>query len=390
MRILIISEVPTHPSTAGNRSYLRSICDTLNDQGHEVEFLHVVTYTRHPQHRWLLQRPGSNAEMAAAWGSALHVYRATIRDLGANWVAEPRRRPRLRSDQAPEGLAHTVASLVRAGRFDAVVVNYWNLMSSVKQLSGVLRILVANESFANETIKTGSGWKATDRMTEEWAFDTADVVLAIQDNEAEDFRSRTKTPVLTTYHYSTINPLPMGDPANLLFLGSSNPQNVEGMQDFLTRIYPAIRSEFSDLRLLIAGPICDSLSDLTLPDGVILQGVVENAADFYARGNLCISPNLRGGGLKTKILEALAHGRTVLASDYSLRDVPWVETAPLIACKEPRQYVDAVRARLTDNQLLAHEKERAIDYARSANAYFQQAIACALAVARPTKSAGVN
>jgi hypothetical protein len=104
---------------------------------------------------------------------------------------------------------------------------------------------------------------------------------------------------------------------------------------------------------------------------------------------MCISPNLRGGGLKTKVLEALAHGRTVLASPYSLNDVPSVDSAPLIACTSPGEYVDAIRARLADPELLAREQKGAISYARAANTHFQRALESALATASPTKSADV-
>lgn len=373
MRILVISEVPTHPATAGNRSYLKSICDCLKGQGHEVDFLHVVTYTRHPRHRLRIQRPRSGPEMAAAWGSALHIYETTIRDIGFSWAAEPWRRPRLRSKRAPIGLTTAVETLVCLGRYDAVVVNYWNLLSSVGRLCGVRRILVTNESYADKTVAE-AGWMATERKTEDKALNLADVVLAIQDDDADDFKARTGARVLTTYHYATPHQLPMGDAENLLFLGSDNAQNIEGMNAFLNEIFPVIRSEFSNVRLLIAGPICDAVSKAELPDGVVLQGIVDNVADFYAQGNMCISPNLQGGGLKTKILEALAHGRTVLASPYSMRDMPWADAAPLISCSSASEYIDAIGARMAHHELLAREQERALRYAQTMNTHFERAI----------------
>lgn len=381
MRILTISEEPTHPAIAGNRTHLRSICHALKEQGHEVEFLHVVRYSRHPKYRWRPQRPNSNQKMAAAWGDALHVYKTTARDIGADWVAEPRHIPHRLSKLAPAGLPIVVSSLVRSGKFDAVVVNYWNLMRSVQHLAGVPRILVTHESFAVPATELGPVWKSTDQKSEERAFDVADVILAIQDSDAEEFRARTQTPVFTTYHYSQINPLPVSDTANLLFLGSGNKQNVEGLRHFLRRVFPVIRTEFPSLQLMVGGPVCDSVSGTALPEGVVLQGLVDNTADFYTQGSLCISPNLRGGGLKTKVLEALAHGRTVLGSSYSLNDLPSLGSAPLIACADAGNYVDALRARLADRNVLNREREQAINYAHAVNTHFQQIIASALTAA---------
>ena len=41
MKILIISSIPTHPTTAGNCNFIKKYCTLLKQMGYDIYFLHI-------------------------------------------------------------------------------------------------------------------------------------------------------------------------------------------------------------------------------------------------------------------------------------------------------------------------------------------------------------
>jgi len=74
---------------------------------------------------------------------------------------------------------------------------------------------------------------------------------------------------------------------------------------------------------VIAGSIClnkDIINDLG--DKANIIGVIKNPISFYEKINLALSPIRFGGGLKTKVFEALSFCKPVLATKHSVEGFP--------------------------------------------------------------------
>jgi len=114
--------------------------------------------------------------------------------------------------------------------------------------------------------------------------------------------------------------VPNAPNGRLLFVGSDNPFNVEGLVGFLN----ANQSLVELFGLDVAGKV--SLHPaLKAFDGLIpnlrLLGFVDNLDALYASVRAVISP-VDGTGIKIKVLEALAAGVPVFASEHTIQGLP--------------------------------------------------------------------
>jgi glycosyltransferase involved in cell wall biosynthesis len=104
------------------------------------------------------------------------------------------------------------------------------------------------------------------------------------------------------------------------FIGSNAIFNTEGIVYFCTRILPLILREIPSFRCLIAGKVIEPLSLMGQSwPGVSMEPHVEDVGSFYARIGASIVPLLSGTGVSVKTLEAIAHGKPVVATSAGVR-----------------------------------------------------------------------
>lgn len=141
----------------------------------------------------------------------------------------------------------------------------------------------------------------------------ADVIIAIQDDEAKEFRDMCpERKVVTVGHWvEGIKAYPCDENSNIVMLvGSDNPSNVMGAQKFLSN-WRDLRKEVPDIELRIYGTLGNKIPDAP---GIVKYGFVQKLERAYATAKLVINPTTLGTGLKIKTVEAMAHGRAVVTT----------------------------------------------------------------------------
>jgi glycosyltransferase involved in cell wall biosynthesis len=159
----------------------------------------------------------------------------------------------------------------------------------------------------------------------------ADVVVAIQKDEADFLRSRIPHRRIIVAPMAVVpaeTPKP-GEGDQILFVGSAAAANVDGLNWFIECCWPKIRARRPSLILRVAGTVCQKIAKP--PRGIELLGLVEDLAPLYSNAALVISPLRAGSGLKIKLIEALGQGKAVVATSVTLqgvsdilRDCVWV------------------------------------------------------------------
>ncbi len=108
----------------------------------------------------------------------------------------------------------------------------------------------------------------------------------------------------------------------LSFIGSLDwMPNIEGLQWFLSDVWPAIHTAFPDLQFHIAGRnMPEQFLQLKMKN-ICVHGEVPSACDFVNQYSISLVPLLSGGGMRAKILEAMSLGRTVLTTSIGLEGI---------------------------------------------------------------------
>jgi glycosyltransferase involved in cell wall biosynthesis len=105
-------------------------------------------------------------------------------------------------------------------------------------------------------------------------------------------------------------------PDRLLMVGLfAHPPNAQGLAWFHDHVLPRLVAERPSVQLHAIGRSEQALRD-RLPN-VVFRGFVDDLTAEYDLASLVVAPILTGGGTQIKVIDALAHGRPVVASAFA-------------------------------------------------------------------------
>lgn len=192
------------------------------------------------------------------------------------------------------------------------------------------------------------GWASLTRQGEKAACQRADIVVALQDQEAKYFQ------LLSSGQASVIE-IPPALPKSYLqlrqfdgtltigYFGSNNSVNDQNLALFIQG-WKNNHLLSTKSRIIIAGGVSKGLAQF-IPDseldalGIQRLGPVDDLESFFAKCNLVINPERGGSGIKIKTLETLAHGipllstRQAMIGIYSRSKYHLSETIEALVCQ---------------------------------------------------------
>lgn len=119
--------------------------------------------------------------------------------------------------------------------------------------------------------------------------------------------------------------------------------NVQAIQWFCRRVWPALRKEVPDATFTIYGfNPTEPVNALASRDGVLLIADLPDLRDEIARHTVVVLPFVSGGGIKNKLLEAASLARAVVGSSTALNGLSQPKQIPLVCVKHESEWVRAV------------------------------------------------
>jgi glycosyltransferase involved in cell wall biosynthesis len=147
---------------------------------------------------------------------------------------------------------------------------------------------------------------------------------------------------------------PLGDlPLSLLFVGNfRHPPNTDAAMRLMSAIFPRVQAHFPALSLHIVGDQPTPQMRQMAKGNVVVTGRVPDVIPYLDRAALVVVPLRLGGGMRVKVLEALAAGKAVIASPLAVEGLDLVDNEHVLLAKTDQQFGDAIV------QLLAHPERR--------------------------------
>jgi len=174
-----------------------------------------------------------------------------------------------------------------------------------------------------------------------------DGIAAITGKDADFFKSFTETPVVAVPF--GINPADYSfsvravkDPT-IFIIGAMNwIPNQEGVRWFLDNVWPDLFRHYPGLRFHIAGREMPAwMKNLQLPN-VIVEGEVEDASAFYASNDIMIVPLFSGSGIRIKVIEAMAYGKTVVSTQIGAEGIDYTRGENLLPADLPCEFFEMI------------------------------------------------
>ncbi len=301
-QLLLVTGVLPSPPDQGDRLRLAALTDALAKAG-ELRVLYFGP------------RAAAAPAAFAPWTgrvdafprAPLRQYLGLLRGLGrepftvaAHWDATLARRMARALESPPRLL---VAYQLRAARYAAALPAAYRVVDLTDRLAAYYRR--ARRFSASPLLRLRfAGIHRAEAAVDTWA----DEIWLAALGEAAAFTRGRLVPNGTRVPPAP-QPLPPGPP-RLLYVGNRRyPPNRDGLNWFLTRVWPLLRRERPDALLEVVGR-----GKPVRAPGVVDAGYVADVVGAYRRCHLVLAPVRFGAGAPSKVLEALGQGRVVAAT----------------------------------------------------------------------------
>jgi glycosyltransferase involved in cell wall biosynthesis len=222
------------------------------------------------------------------------------------------------------GLLTQLTRIQDVEQYDAALIEYVFLSKVISVLPKAVRTIIdMHDLFGGRHryyLNNGMApaWFSTTSQQEIKALGRADAVIAIQEQEAEYLRHYGLREVFCVGHISTQQYTPLADPgeARILFVGSDNPINIQGLEWFIHSVLPQIRAAMPTSQFMIAGP---AGYEHRWPDDIVILGKVDSIVTAYSDATVVVNPVFFGTGLAVKTIEALSFGKAVVVTAAGAR-----------------------------------------------------------------------
>ena len=155
---------------------------------------------------------------------------------------------------------------------------------------------------------------------------------------------------------------PFSERHDICFIGNyKHPPNLDGVEWFLSEVFPLVRRKLPGVRLKLAGSgMPASLRDFA-DDGVEILGWVEDLADLFGTMRLSVAPLRFGAGFKGKVATSLAYGLPVVGSSISLEGTGLGNGDGVLVADEPEAFAAAVVRLHEDAELWQAQVARGLE-----------------------------
>jgi len=138
------------------------------------------------------------------------------------------------------------------------------------------------------------------------------------------------------------------EPHTLLFVGDyAHPPNAAAAEVLLGDILPRVRRDLADAALVLVGQHADRLGALSTP-GAMATGPVADVRPYLERAALVVAPLWSGGGMRVKVLHALAAGKAVVATPRAVAGLGLHDGEEVAVADTPATFAAAVTRLLRD------------------------------------------
>jgi polysaccharide biosynthesis protein PslH len=182
-----------------------------------------------------------------------------------------------------------------------------------------------------------------------------DAVVALTDRDREVIEAAASGPRVVSIGLGidlpekSLSATGHGEPSVIFVGGYWHPPNTDAALRLLRSIMPEVRRRLPGLRLLLVGaePGRELLDAATTDDTV--TGTVSSVTPFLDRASLLVLPIRLGGGMRVKLLEALAAGKAVVASPLAAAGLEVTDGRELVLAETDSEFADSIVALMHDD-----------------------------------------
>ena len=364
MKILLLCNKPPYPASEGGPMAMNSIITGLLEAGHQVKILAVNS----PKYN--VKESDIPEEYREKTGIELINVDLDIKPLKALLNLFTRKSYHVERFISKDFKAR-LAELLQKEQFDVVQLEMLYMapyVETIREHSKAMIVLRAHnvehkiwERIAKETSFFIKRWYInhlanTLKEYELSALETVDGIAAITRKDAAFFRKYCSKPIIDipygVYPEEFTPKYEIEGHPKFYHIGSMNwMPNEEGIRWFIDEVLPKTVEKVPSFVYHLAGRnMPEWLTTLNNPN-VDVIGEVPDAKAFVAENDVAIVPLLAGSGIRIKIIESMAMGKTVITTRVGAEGILYKEDVNLIIAENIAKMVEAIRSINTNPEI---------------------------------------
>ena len=365
MKILLLCNKPPYPASEGGPMAMNSIITGLLEAGHQVKILAVNSVKFH------VKETDIPEEYKKKTGIELIDVDLEVKPIAALLNLFTRKSYHVERFISKE-FKERLIEVLEKEHFDVVQLEMLYMMpyvQTIREHSKAMIVLRAHnvehkiwERIAKETKFFLKRWYIshlanTLKEYELSALETVDGIAAITRKDAAYFRKYCSKPIIDIpygVYPEEFTPKSeiVGKP-KFYHIGSMNwMPNEEGIRWFIDEVLPKTVEKVPDFVYHLAGRnMPEWLTEMENPY-IDVIGEVPDAKEFVANQDVAIVPLLSGSGIRIKIIESMAMGKTVITTRVGAEGILYDEEVNIIIAENKAKMVEAIRS-INENSQIA-------------------------------------
>ena len=174
-----------------------------------------------------------------------------------------------------------------------------------------------------------------------------DAIAAITNKDQEIFKTLgCKKPIITIPFGINIADYPYQETqagSNVFHIGSMDwLPNQTGIKFLLDEVWEGVLRQFPAAQLHLAGRKMPDWLKSNEQISLKVFGEVDSAIDFINSNNIMVVPLLAGSGMRIKIIEGMALGKTVIATSIAAEGISYTDKKNIVIANSPKEFEDAI------------------------------------------------
>jgi glycosyltransferase involved in cell wall biosynthesis len=360
MKVLLLTQVLPYPPDSGPKVKTWNVLKYLA-QHHEVT---LVSFVRGDQ--------ADDVRHLQRYCQAVHtvpMQRGAVRDAWYMARSLLTGQPFLMIRDDRSTMRRLVDQLARKEHFDVAHADQLNMTQYAARVSGAFKVFDAHNALwllyqrlgqtmgpGLRKLLLGRDW----RLLKEYEgrvcrqFDAVLAVsqedkIALEEAAGQELDIHVTPIAIDTDEVTVIERQP--DPSHILHIGTMYwPPNIDGVLWFAHEVYPLIRRQRPAVSFDIVGarPPREIVALSADHTGINVTGYVKDPIPYLERAGLMVVPLRAGGGMRVKILNALAQGLPVVSTALGVEGIAAVQGRDLLIANTAETFAEAVIQVLND------------------------------------------